>query len=83
MDFFDARGYDFMLSRRARKTIVVMLMLGLAFAPSVRTWFVGQSQRDAEHVTRKFIRQLTPDTTDSSSETPIRHPRGPQRQGAR
>ena len=36
MDIFEASDYDFLLSRRAKKTIAWALLIGVAWVPPVR-----------------------------------------------
>lgn len=74
MDIFDASDYDFLLSKRARNAICLALVIGLAFVPPVKSWFVGQIEHHAEHVTREFMRQLAPVTFVPSPREPSQHP---------
>lgn len=77
MDIFDASDYDFLLSRRTRNAIGLALAIGLVFVPPVKSWFVGQIEHHAEHVTREFMRQFAPVTSlpapREPSQDPMRH----------
>lgn len=61
MDFFDASDYDFLLSKRTRKRIALALIVGIAFVPPVKSWYIGQIERHAQHITQEVQDQLTPD----------------------
>lgn len=41
---------DFFLPRRARKEVGWALLIGVAWLPPVRIWYVGQVPDHAEHV---------------------------------
>lgn len=64
MDIFDASEYDFLLSRRARKTIGLALIVGVAFVPPVQRWYLGQIEHHAQHIARELTSQLTPDMSE-------------------
>jgi hypothetical protein len=71
VDIFDASEYDFLLSRRIRKTIGSALIIGIAFVPPVQRWYLGQIEHHAEHITREFTSQLTSDPSEPSTREPI------------
>ena len=76
MDIFDASDNDFVLSKRARRRIALALMIGIAFVPSVKSWYIGQIERHAEHISRDVQDHLTPDLAEPSPEpNPARTPR--------
>jgi hypothetical protein len=76
VDIFDASDYDFLLSKRLRKAMGLALVIGLTFVPPLKSWFVDQVEHHAEHVSRKLMRQLAPDTSVPrvSSQGATRHP---------
>ena len=75
MDIFDANNYDFVLSKRTRRRLALALVMGIAFVPSVKSWYVGQIERHAEHITRELQDGLTPDVEEPSpGRTAVREP---------
>jgi hypothetical protein len=71
VDIFDASDYDFLLSRRTRKRIALALVIGIAFVPSVKSWYLGQIERHAEHITQEVQDRLTPDVVEPPREPTI------------
>lgn len=61
MDLFDAADCDFLMSRRTRRRIALALMVGIFVVPAVRSWYIGQIERHAEHVTREIQDLLIPE----------------------
>lgn len=61
MDIFDASDYDFVLSKRARRRIALALVIGIAFVPSVKSWYMCQIERHAEHISREVQDRLASD----------------------
>lgn len=61
MDIFDASDFDFLLSKRCRKWAGLALVIGIAFVPPVKSWYFGQIERHAQHITQEVQDQLTPD----------------------
>ena len=45
MDVFDASDYRFLLPKRARRLIALALVIGIAFVPSVKSWYIAQIER--------------------------------------
>lgn len=68
MDIFDASDYDFVLSKRARRRIALALVIGIAFVPSVKSWYIGQIERHAEHISREVQDRLTSDLDEPPPE---------------
>ncbi|MGN6576397.1 MAG: hypothetical protein ACTHKG_11975 [Nocardioides sp.] len=68
MDIFDTSDYDFLLSKRTRKRIALALVIGIAFVPSVKSWYLGQIERHAEHITQDVQDRLTPDVLEPPRE---------------
>lgn len=68
MDFFDASDFDFLLSKSTGKRIVLALVVGIAFVPPVRSWYIGQIERHAEHITQEIQDHLTPDVVGPHAE---------------
>lgn len=60
MDIFDASDFDILLARRVRKVVAMSLIIGLASVPPVQRWYVDQIGQHAQHVTRTFLKQMTP-----------------------
>lgn len=71
MDIFEASDYHFLLSRRAKKTIAWALFIGVAWVPPVRSWYFGQVQHHAEHLTREFMSRMLPNAPESTPPAPI------------
>lgn len=63
MDIFDADECDFLLPRRTRKAIAFAPIIGVAFVPPVKRWYLDQIEPHAQHITREFMSELTSDTT--------------------
>ena len=63
-DIFDGGKYDFLLPRRTRKAIALGLIVGVAFVPPVKRWYLDQIEHHAQHTTREFMSQLTSDTSE-------------------
>ena len=85
MDIFEASDYDFLLSRRAKKTIAFALLIGVAWIPPVRNWYFGQIQHHAEHLTREFVGRIfpgLPEPTPPSPTKPLAEGPAPVRQMA-
>jgi hypothetical protein len=70
VDLFDASDYDFLLSRPARKTIALVLMIGIAFVPPVKRWYIGQIEHHAQHIMRDFMSTFITDTSESIADAP-------------
>ena len=68
MDIFDASDYDFVLSKCARRRIALALVIGIAFVPSVKSWYIGQIERHAEHISREVQDHLTSDLDEPPPE---------------
>lgn len=68
MDIFDASDYDFLLSKRTRRRIALALVIGTAFVPPVKSWYIGQIERHAEHITQEVQDHLTPDIVEPPPE---------------
>lgn len=82
MDIFEASDLDFLLSRRAKKTIAWALLIGVAWVPPVRSWYLGQIQHHAEHLTREIMSRIlpaAPDPTPPEPHKPAREARNPVR----
>jgi len=76
VDIFEASDYDFLLSRRARKTIAWALFIGVACVPPVRSWYFGQVQHHAQHITREFMSRMLPNAPEPTPPAPISHQAG-------
>ena len=50
--------------------IVLVLMIGIAFVPPVKRWYVGQIEHHAQHITRDFMSTFSTDTLDSIADHP-------------
>lgn len=67
VDLFDARDFDCLLSKRSRNFVTLALMIGIAFVPPVKSWYLGQIERHAQHITSEVQRHLTPELSKPSS----------------
>lgn len=61
MDIIDANDYDFLLPRRLRRSIALALLVGIAFVPPVKRWYLDQIERHAQHITQEFVSIVIPD----------------------
>lgn len=74
VDIIDASDYDFLLPRRLRKAVAVVLLVGIAFVPPVQRWWLDQVNHHAEHVTREFVARLTPTVETTDEPLPVPSP---------
>lgn len=58
MDIFEASDYDFLVSRRIRRVAASALIIGIAFLPPVRYWYLGQVEDHTSHLTRELMSSL-------------------------
>ena len=68
VDISNASDYDFVLSQRARRRIALALVIGIAFVPSVKSWYLGQIERHAEHISREVQDRLASDLDEPPPE---------------
>jgi hypothetical protein len=61
MDIFDASDYDFLLPRPLNKFIALSLIVGIAFVPPVKRWYIDQIERHAQHISQEFVSIVIPD----------------------
>jgi hypothetical protein len=67
VDFIDATDYDFLLPRRVKKVLAVVLLVGIAFVSPVQRWWLDQIERHADHITREFIAGIDADDAATSA----------------
>ena len=46
------------------------LIIGIAFVPSVKSWYIGQIERHAEHISRELQDRITPDLEGPPKSSP-------------